>query len=53
MYPEDNLGSSDMTGEGAGINYNVNFAFEKPKMEDVDYVLSFKAALVIIKVKIW
>lgn len=52
VYPEGEGGGSEKTGEGAGAGYNANFAFGEDGMDDVDYILSFMTALLIMMVKI-
>ena len=50
IYPDSDEGSSDKVGEGAGRGKNVNFAFDGSKLVDTDYLPSFSAALLMIKV---
>ena len=53
VYPGGDLGASDKTGEEDGLGYNLNFPFTEGGMENIDYTISFEAALLAIKVNIW
>ena len=53
VYPGGDLGASDKTGEEDGLAFNLNFPFTEAKIENIDYTLSFEAALLAIKVNIW
>ena len=51
IYPGGDLGASDKTGEEEGLGHTMNFPFTEGGIENIDYTLSFEAALLAIKVK--